>query len=104
MLICFTPSAGLTHLRSPLEMPPTIDLKSFRNDHGENYHELDCSVCRKCGCSMCDVIMNKEDESAVLVSADDDEKLVVTSQESTSKGDKFVAERMRKDNDPPSAK
>jgi len=41
--------------------------------------------------------VNDQDESAVLVSADDDEKLVVTWQEST-KGDTFVAERMRKDN------
>eukprot|EP01083_Nonionella_stella_P242326 845369_1 len=50
---------------------------------------------------ICDVV-KKEDDWDVLANADDDEKLLVTSQEPT-KGEKLIYERMRKDNDPLSA-
>lgn len=46
--------------------------------------------------------MKKEDDWDILVNADDDEKLLVTSQEPT-KGEKIIPKRMRNDNDPLSA-
>ena len=57
MLIYLTPSARLTHSRSPLDA--NKELKSFRNDHGENHHELEYSVvCRKCGCKVVATLSN----------------------------------------------
>jgi len=106
MLIYLTPSARLTHSRSPLDA--NKELKSFRNDHGENHHELEYSVvCRKCGCKVVATLSNVRRRRIGSFSQGGRRREIsshFTGVSESTKGDKFVDERMRKDNVPPSAK